>query len=131
MGCNRLVVLLASVIAIASAAAPEEPQLAGRWKDADRSWILEFARGSDGAWTGARVAAAPPSSRTVIFENLVYDARAKLFRGTLIQPEDGSRHEVTLTLLTPTTAEAVVRKLFFTKRLSLARPPGPAETDKP
>ena len=116
--------LVALIPLFAAAAEPIVPEagLQGTWYLAERKMTVEFRKDPAGTWSARTVAAEEPQlvGRTA-FERLAYQPADGCFTGTLIKPEDGSRHEVTVTLASPVSMKAVVRKFLFKKTLEFSR----------
>jgi hypothetical protein len=117
--------LLAALIPLfAAAAEPTVPEarLQGTWYLAERKMTVEFRKDPDGTWSAKTVAAEERQlvGRTA-FERLAYQSADGCFTGSLIKPEDGSKHDVTVTLASPVAMKAVVRKFLFKKTLEFSR----------
>jgi uncharacterized protein (DUF2147 family) len=125
MRCNNTVSLplLSSFLVLSLAArADEAPSLAGAWEEQDRHSVVRFEKGPDNVWTGTFVRSPNPKEvGQTAFERLEYDAKGKAFRGTLIKPEDGERHNITVEVKNANTLHAVARKFIFSKTIVFLR----------
>lgn len=112
--------VLALVLLPAMALAQDGAWLEGAWREGDRGSELVFRADGAGRWSGI-TRAAPRASEIgkVVFEGLRVDGDH--LRGTLIRPEDGSRHEVRVERIDATTARAVVGVWPLSKTITLTR----------
>jgi len=95
--------------------------LQGTWRLDERKATVRFTE-ADGGWNGV-IDTSPRTAEVgfVLFRALQPTTATEL-RGTLAMPENGSTHEVVLTL-DGRTAKAVAGKWIFSKTLLLERAP--------
>ena len=101
---------------------PEDSRLAGRWKDAELKLVSEFTRAPDGKWS-AVVISSPRASEVGkrTFENVVWEEKTQVFKGTLIKPVGGQKVDVTLSLDSENAMTGKASIFIFKKVLHFTR----------
>lgn len=116
-----LLTLLASPAAGARQPVPED-RIAGRWWMDEKQLTIEVARDGEARWSGVvREAARREEVGKHVLQRLVYDAKRRAFTGILLMPEDDTKHDVTVTLVSDATMKVVVRKYLLSKTIVLVR----------
>ncbi|MDX2009714.1 MAG: hypothetical protein SFW67_05975 [Myxococcaceae bacterium] len=113
-------------LALILAAEPTEPNLAGRWVDAERGVVSEVSRRADGSWQGVAVASRVSTDvgKTTL-SGLRWDAGRKRFVGTITRPENDQRADLDLFVESPDALRGEAGVFIFRKTLRFTRVPPP------
>lgn len=119
---RRASVVLLLLVSLAARSDPPANRLEGEWQIDERKSVVAFTPTAGGRWRA--VTTSSPRSEEVgkpAFQDLVYRPAEGVFTGTLLMPENGSTHDVTVRFVSADVIEAVVKKFFLSKTITLVR----------
>lgn len=116
-----MVMMLGTLAAAPSWSSGEDEgvEFAGTWRLDERSSVIRFHQ-ADGGWEGVIEASKRPEEVGRVLMHSLRQVRPAELRGTLVMPENGSTHEVVVTIKGD-TAKAVAGAFIFTKTLEFTR----------
>ncbi len=119
----RILTLIICGLLPFSSAAQSPQNIIGKWADeTDPTKQIQMTKRMDGTIYGKAIRSAQSvNAERIVFTDLVWDDRKKVYTGLLIDPGNGNAFTISITLPHPNRFEFVVKRLFLSRTFRFVR----------